>query len=783
MEEVEEEEAAEAGAGTNLMCSHDYKAFDCQLFECVRPFERMFFLCVCVLAKDLVIDFGSYYSKSAVVGQSDVVMNYETQRLTPTFVGLRTKNFDVTSPGNVSDSEAKLMVPVFGNRVLSLMESKPWAGTGFLPLFVDMSDRYIEETVKALFVNKRAAKVQFRDLLRIFFKEYIECMALGASVKVDHVGIVVPASFTFQQRRELQACIKDVGYRWLGTIDDADAVAYHYAYDKLGMANRTVLFIDVGATSVKAFCVKFESDSEQKTVVFDRLSYYVEWDQGGAFLTAKLAELIQKKIGKKSYSDVEKRIIFNAAEKIKCKLSIMPNVTEELEIGGDEISVDVRKEEVSELAVALANTVDKVIAKAREGLKIDAIEVIGGSFRVNSVQDVINRSAGNIPVGHSLNADEAIVVGASRARGGAAGPIKSVKPRPPAAYYTLNLQLGDHDPYEMCHKNMVCKPEFSVFNATGQELRVLYDPSELRPEQVTKTFVYKFREPIPVNHTVTVEMEMSPIRISATKASVGAKPSSLNLEIPLVHSASPVYHIIAKQSDRRKRVHRLTDELEKLAGRVLDEMLSNVTVQAAAGPADSEELFKLAQEAKEWTLELEEDDEEVDKMLVQRSTKLKNAIERVYARITKRKAFDDSIRLLGLTLSYVEQKLKVGLLDGFNESYVNQYMETFNNTRRWFEDVLERAAKTPLNESLPATPKEVANKNMELLTLTGKLGTDRPTRLSKALEMAGNAKDSLVNAAGNVKDSLVSAAGSAMQKVFGFFGYGKPSEENKTNEL
>ena len=759
MEEVEEEEAAGAGAGTNLMYWHDYKSsFDCQLFECLRPFERMFLLCVCVLCEDLVIDFGSYFSKTAVLGKNEVVMNYETKRLTPTFVGLRIKNFEATSPGNVTDSEAKRMEPVFGNRVLSLMESRPWAGTGFLPLFIDMSNSYIEKTTEALFVNKAAAKVHLRDLLRVFFKEYIECMEIGANVKVNRVGIVVPASFTLQQRRELQACIKDVGKRWSGTTDDADAVAYHYAYHKLGNANQTVLFIDVGATSVKAFCVKFELDSEQKTVVFDRLSYYIEWDQGGAFLTAKLAELIQRKIGKNSYSDVERRIIFNAAERIKCKLSIMPNVTEVLEIGDDEIAVDVRKEEVSELAVELAETVANVIAKAREGQKIDAVEVIGGSSRVTSVADVISRCAGDISVGHSLNADEAIVVGASLARGTAGGHIKSVRPRPPPAYYTLNLQLGDHDPYEMCHKNMVCKSEFSVSNATGQELKLIYDPSELRSEQVTSTFVYKLREPVPTNHTVTVKMEMSPIRISATKSSVGTKPSPLALDIPPVHSASPVYHIIAKQSDRRKRVHILKNELEKLANRVNDEMLSNITVQAAAGVTDGGELLNLVQETREWIFELEDDDDETVKALAQRHAKLKSAIDRVYARITKRKAFDDSIRLLTMTLSYVESQLKGGILDDFNESYVSDYLDKVNSTRRWFEDVLELAANTPLNESLSVTPQEVTRKNLDLLQLTRKLAQDRPSIISKA----------------------GSAIRKGVQKLLGLFGRRGPTQENKT---
>jgi molecular chaperone DnaK (HSP70) len=72
------------------------------------------------------------------------------------------------------------------------------------------------------------------------------------------------------------------------------------------------------------------------------------------------------------------------------------------------------REKLQELAAPLAERIKNVVTKALANVeRIDAVELIGGANRVPFVQQIIKQAVGGVNLGFSLNADEAISLGAA----------------------------------------------------------------------------------------------------------------------------------------------------------------------------------------------------------------------------------------------------------------------------------------------------------------------------------------------------------------------------------
>lgn len=84
----------------------------------------IFFLIVNSRSIYIGLDIGSYFTKASTVISNEhpvIATNYETKRMTPTFIAFRPpQDFNFANTSNVSPAEARTLLPEFGQNALNL---------------------------------------------------------------------------------------------------------------------------------------------------------------------------------------------------------------------------------------------------------------------------------------------------------------------------------------------------------------------------------------------------------------------------------------------------------------------------------------------------------------------------------------------------------------------------------------------------------------------------------------------------------------------------------------
>jgi hypothetical protein len=124
---------------------------------------------------------------------------------------------------------------------------------------------------------------------------------------MHHIGLVFPAHFTSSCRAIFTPALKHFSAANISEWDDADAIAISHLIERVATFKkgpRVVLFVDVGATSVKAYAIEFRLDTSN-TPIGRRLSCAVDTNNGGTFLTGSLVGLLKQKLGVATTTDAE----------------------------------------------------------------------------------------------------------------------------------------------------------------------------------------------------------------------------------------------------------------------------------------------------------------------------------------------------------------------------------------------------------------------------------------------------------------------------------------------
>lgn len=288
----------------------------------------MFFLALVSVVSlvSVAIDAGSYFIKSTIVKGSEmpaIGLNAHSKRLTPSFIAFRAKRqFNATRQEVITADEVGLLEPVIGQNALDIMETRPVMGSGHFATLVGYDEWSAFKKAKAVCVPTTAARVNFQDLFPVFLNAYVKEVA--GELDVSHMTFVFPASYTSLQRRYFYRAAEICGFLNYTEMDDVDAVAMTYAIDKihkLENMKKRVLFVDVGGLSVKAYVL--EMYLRDTTPVSRRLSYEIDTNNGGAYLTGELAAFIKEQLGVSELTNAETRRVFSAAEKAKKELTLL----------------------------------------------------------------------------------------------------------------------------------------------------------------------------------------------------------------------------------------------------------------------------------------------------------------------------------------------------------------------------------------------------------------------------------------------------------------------------
>ena len=264
-------------------------------------------------------------------------------------------------------------------------------------------------------------------------------LAHGGKVIKDCV-ITVPSHFTYHERRALYTAAHIADLRVLTLVEENTAAALHYGMDRVFDTPTTVLYYNMGSSSVQVTIVTYSSYTTKETGKNKPIGQFEvigkAWDSslGGFNFDVKLAELMARRFnevwGKKASGkgkdlrDFVRPMTRLRSEAVKVKEVLSANTeypvkAEQLHDETDLVTKITRSDfeaECADLFARITAPIDKALAEANITLsEVQSVELLGGGVRVPKVKRLLDEyfTASQIEVGQHLNGDEAMALGAA----------------------------------------------------------------------------------------------------------------------------------------------------------------------------------------------------------------------------------------------------------------------------------------------------------------------------------------------------------------------------------
>ncbi|CAH2078857.1 unnamed protein product [Thlaspi arvense] len=384
------------------------------------------------------VDLGSEWVKVAVVnlkrGQSpiSVAINEMSKRKSPALVAFQ-------SGDRLLGEEAAGITARYPNKVYSQL--RDMVGKPF---------KHVKDFIDSVYLpfdivedSRGAVGIKIDDGSTVYSVEELLAMILGyasdlaefhAKIPVKDMVVSVPPYFGQAERRGLIQASQLAGVNVLSLVNEHSGAALQYGIDKdFSNGSRHVIFYDMGSSSTYATLVYYSAYNEKefgKTVSVNQFQVKdVRWDSGlgGQSMEMRLVEHFADEFNKQLGNGVDVRKFPKAMAKLKKQVkrtkeilsanTAAPISVESLHDDRDFRST-ITREKFEELCKDLwerSLTPLKDVLK-HSGLKIDdiyAVELIGGATRVPKLQSTIQEFIGKQDLDKHLDADEAIVLGAS----------------------------------------------------------------------------------------------------------------------------------------------------------------------------------------------------------------------------------------------------------------------------------------------------------------------------------------------------------------------------------
>lgn len=365
-------------------------------------------------------DFGndSCYISVARQGGIETIANDYSMRATPSYVafsekqrimGVSAKSSHMTNVDKTFYGFKNLLGLMCNNpaveeeasRLPFSISSEPNGTIGFRIDFMGKSKVLTPEQVTASLFTK--------------LKETAEN---ALNTKINDVVISVPSFFNDSQRRALLDSAKMSGLNVLKLMNETTATALAYGIYKQDLPEgdapaRNVIFVDCGHTSTQAAACSF---NKGKLTILSSGHELI----GGRNHDEALANYFMDDFASKYKIDVRankkaKLKLLTEVEKIKKQMSANTNkMPLNIECFMNDIDVKgvVDRAAFEEMIVPMIKKIEVTLEEVlrTSGLKkeeIHSVEVVGGSSRIPSLKDAIERVLGKAP-STTLNADEAI---------------------------------------------------------------------------------------------------------------------------------------------------------------------------------------------------------------------------------------------------------------------------------------------------------------------------------------------------------------------------------------
>ena len=391
----------------------------------------------------LSIDLGTEFYKmaeSTINGNPQIVLNSNSAVSTPCAIAFRSSQIISRQifPEDVFKHPIK-----FGSEALPLLKKNSSLGFQYL-------NRVLGREGKTIFHTSNITNIS--QLIAISLYEYT-----NKKPSSDGLIFVIPQFWTNEQRRAIST-VCEIGKLEINTIiEDFTAAVVLYGAtrnNKFRNEARTILFIDVGATSAKVYSAKMIWDDSKMSVSARQKSYVWSEKTGGYFFEKALSN--------------SEGISMKKARKL-------------LQSSRYSEYVHLFQKELDELKFIIQKAINLTEEK---GATIDEVQAIGGAslykFVIESILEVTHFPT----LSRDFNANEALALGgilaAQQTQGMGSYPYVYVTRIP---IFNIYAKCGQSMHY--CTKYKQCE-DILISNSTGCNIINLYSPAEDIPEGTTQ---------------------------------------------------------------------------------------------------------------------------------------------------------------------------------------------------------------------------------------------------------------------------------------------------------
>ncbi|KAL2248502.1 UNVERIFIED_CONTAM: Heat shock protein 17 [Sesamum indicum] len=386
------------------------------------------------------IDLGSEWLKVAVVnlkpGQPpiSIAINEMSKRKTPSLISFH-------ADSRLIGEESSNLLARYPNKVFSHLPSllaKPYIFTRDFLSKLYLSYEIAPEDKREVAVFKAEAgefgNFTAEEMVGMILKYAVGLAETHAKTSLKDVVITVPPFTGVAERRGLLTAADLAGLNVLALVNEHSGAALQYGIDKdFSNGSRHVVFYDMGASSTYAALVYFSAYNAKefgKTVSVNQFQVKdVKWDAelGGQNMELKLVEYFTDEFNKQLGNGVDIRNSPKAMAKLKKQVkrtkeilsaNMMAPISVESLYDDRDFRSTITREKFEELCEDIW---EKALVPLKEVLKhsgldtddLYAVELIGGATRVPKLQAKLQEFLGRKELDKHLDADEAIVLGAS----------------------------------------------------------------------------------------------------------------------------------------------------------------------------------------------------------------------------------------------------------------------------------------------------------------------------------------------------------------------------------
>jgi hypothetical protein len=664
----------------------------------------MLFLAVSVFYVNIGIDVGSHFFKSSIV-TPDTTSSPTIGPTIPGFVSFRARPaFNNSIKRTITPDDVDLLQFEYGEKSLNAMNVRPTSGGGYFTVFAGLTQRAASAIAAKLAVVPQPSRVRLVDQIALFQNSYLKQITKDG--ELGQVVLVFPAAFTIMQRMAFQHSIPSTANQTV--IDDAEAVARTYLHTVFKGDTKTVLFIDIGATSVKSYAVKFETQNGRPTAY--RLSYSFDFEHGGAFVTKALADSIKSTIELANTTLAEDRRLFSAAEKAKIAFSASDSFDFILDnVGGFDHPLTIERKTLEALDAFsdLKTAILKLARNASRGISVDEIELIGGSSRLPTLPEAIAQGFQNAKVLRSLDADTALATGAGLR---ILKPDQKVESR--AQLFGADVSLN-WDSEVLCVPGEPCQARVSKYGMM-RTASVTYTGGPLHPG--LESLSQDYRISLNLHGNVTLIFDSAPLALAAVERC--NKSCMWGRFRPSVHEpySAEILGLFLDPDARILRLEKVRTELGELSTQILNDLARNETMRLYTNHTMRLEIIRVAEGAKRW-MELPAVKELNDaRNFSERLGVLKKSMARVYARMEDNATFWDIAGRIYNAVQMARQVAEKGPDSGFkpDPKEVYKFLQRLNKVEEWFNQTVNKTHETPLWLPLPVRIKVMRDKFYEL---------------------------------------------------------------------